>query len=235
MIKRIGEIGCCLALAAHAAASAQQLQSKEFNPIENASFHQVIFSDEDLVIVNNLYPPKGDSGFHAHYLDLVGVVIQSSQSSGQSVGKPLASAPLLPTGAVLFSPVSTAPRIHRIVNEGDRPYQIIVIQLPRVSPFGTASSSRDSAPQYEKIVDNPKVVAWRLVLEPGQSVPTISQGNKGVRVVVRGGLLTTTSPGLQDQDLALRPGDFALQPSGTTRALKNTGNETIELVEVELK
>lgn len=77
--------------------------------------------------------------------------------------------------------------------------------------------------------------AWRLVLAPGQSVPAIAQGNKGVRVVVRGGLLTTITPGKQDQHLALRPGDFAVQAGGATRALENGGTETIELVEIELK
>jgi quercetin dioxygenase-like cupin family protein len=86
-----------------------------------------------------------------------------------------------------------------------------------------------------QILDNPRMRAWRLVLEPGQSAPAISQGDKGVRVVVRGGLLTTMTPGSQDQSLALRPGDFAIQPAGATRALKNGGTDTIELVEMELK
>jgi hypothetical protein len=40
---------------------------------------------------------------------------------------------------------------------------------------------------------------------------------------------------LQDQQLALRPGDFAVQSAGATRALKNSGTATIELVELELK
>jgi len=77
--------------------------------------------------------------------------------------------------------------------------------------------------------------AWRLVLTPGQTVPVITQGNKGIRVVVRGGLLTTISSDLPNQDLVLRPGDFAVQPAGAKRALKNSGTETIELVEMELK
>jgi mannose-6-phosphate isomerase-like protein (cupin superfamily) len=73
------------------------------------------------------------------------------------------------------------------------------------------------------------------VLAPGQAATAITQVDKGVRVVVRGGLLTTLSPGFQEQQLALRRGDFAVQPAGVTRSLKNTGTETIELVEIELK
>ena len=48
-------------------------------------------------------------------------------------------------------------------------------------------------------------------------------------------MLTTTAPQQVDQILALRPGDFALQHTGSTRALRNDGSETIELVEMELK
>jgi hypothetical protein len=77
--------------------------------------------------------------------------------------------------------------------------------------------------------------AWRLILEPGQSVPAITQGSTGVRVVVRGGLLTTTMPGVHEQTLALQPGNFAVQERGFTRALRNGGAETIEVVEMELK
>lgn len=235
IIKRIGAFGCFLFLAAHSLAFAEHPQSKGVNPVEHASFHQLIFSDEDVSVLNNRYPPKGDSGFHAHYLDLFAVVIQPSRSSGQSLGKPLTAAPLLPAGGIVYGPVGAEPRIHRVVNDGESAYQIIVVQFRRTSPFGTAISSRDSAPQYEQILDNSRLRAWRLVLAPGQSAPAISQGNKGVRVVVRGGLLTTLTPGLLNQQLALRPGDFAVQPAGTTRALKNIGTETIELVEVELK
>ncbi|MEO7974817.1 MAG: hypothetical protein ABIU84_14645, partial [Thermoanaerobaculia bacterium] len=83
--------------------------------------------------------------------------------------------------------------------------------------------------------DNERMRAWRLILEPGKSAPPIAQGGKGVRVVVRGGLLTTMTPGVQDQKLALRAGDIAVQTTGTTRSLKNSGTETIELVEMELR
>jgi hypothetical protein len=40
---------------------------------------------------------------------------------------------------------------------------------------------------------------------------------------------------VQDQQLALRPGDFTVQQAGATRALRNDGTDTIELVELELK
>ena len=54
-------------------------------------------------------------------------------------------------------------------------------------------------------------------------------------VDMRGGTLSTISPGMPDQILALRSGDFSVQYPGFTRALTNSGTEAIELVEMELK
>jgi hypothetical protein len=137
---------------------------------------------------------------------------------------------------VAYSAVGPEPRTHRVVNDSAaNTLQFIVIELRRAKPSGSAIWSRDGVPQYVQVFDNPRMRAWRLILESGQSVPAISQADKGVRVVVRGGLLTTTMPGVQDQQLALRPGDFAVQQAGATRALRNDGADTIELVELELK
>ena len=235
VINCIAAFGCYLFLTTHSFAFADEPPSETVVPVEQASFHQLVFADEDIAILNNLYPPTGDSGFHAHYRDLFYVVIQPSESSGQSLGKPLTAAPKIPAGTAGYSAVGAEPRIHRVVNGDKGTYQIIVIELRRSSPLGNANSSRDAAPQYAQIFDNPRMRAWRLVLEPSQSVPVISQDNKGVRVVVRGGLLTTITPGMRDQNFALQAGDFAVQPGGATRALKNVGTETIELVEIELK
>ena len=203
LIKCIGSFGFCLFLAAHSFAFAEQSPSEAVVPVEHASFHQLVFADEDFAILNNLYSPTGDSGFHAHYRDLFYVVIQPSQSSGQTLGKPVTTAPIVPAGTAGYSAVGAEPRIHRVVNGDKGTFQIIVIELRRSNLSGTAISSRDAAPQYAQIFDNARMRAWRLVLEPGQSAPSITQGNKGVRVVVRGGLLTTITSGLQGQQLAL--------------------------------
>ena len=60
-------------------------------------------------------------------------------------------------------------------NNGKGTFQIIVIDLRRPSPQGAPISAREAAPQYVQITDNPRMRAWRLILEPGQSVPTITQ------------------------------------------------------------
>lgn len=230
-------LGLGLFLAVQSSACAQTLQRESVDaaipPVEHASFHQLAFANDDFAVLNNLYPPGGDSGFHAHYRDIFYVVIQANPSSSQRPGGPLVAAPVLPVGSAGYGDNGGERRVHRVINADGGIAQFIVIEIRRADPAGDAVSSR--APHYEQIVDNARVRAWRLVLEPGQSAPMISQGGDGVRIVVRGGLLTTTSPGFPDQTLALQAGDFAVQGAGATRALRNSGTETIELVELELK
>ena len=225
----------CLGLAVLPMAFAKEPPPVADVPVEHASFHQLVFADDDVAILNNLYPPAGDSGFHTHHRDLFAVIVQPAQSSTQAPDGPLKAAPMYPRGAVAYSPVGDMPRTHRVVNDDTRTYQIIVVELRRPHPSGRTAPAREGAPQYVQVFDNPRMRAWRLILAPGESAPAISQGDKGARVVVRGGLLTTLTPGLQDQQLALRPGDFAVQAAGAVRTLTNTGTETIELVELELK
>jgi hypothetical protein len=236
---RILCLGLSLIVTAHSSACAQHADTTDavqvFPPVEYASFHQVVFANEDFAVLNNRYPPGGDSGFHTHYRDIFYVVIRSAPQSGQRPGQPLADAPMLAAGTAGYSTIGAEPRTHRIVNSDIGPSQFIVIELRRASPSGREVSSRETAPQYEQILDNERMRAWRLILAPGQSAPSISQGSNGVRVVVRGGLLTTTTPGLPDQTLALQAGEFAVQSGGSTRAVRNSGAETIELVELELK
>ncbi len=88
---------------------------------------------------------------------------------------------------------------------------------------------------YTQELDNERVRAWRLVLEPGQAAPAITQGAPGVRVVVEGGELVESVPGAPDRAMAPRHGELYWQEAGTTRAVRNVGSTRIELVELELK
>jgi hypothetical protein len=98
-------IGFGLLPVAQPGAFAQVVQGGGANapapPVEHASFHQLIFANDDVAVLNNLCPPGGDSGLHAHYRDLFAVVIQSVPSSGQRAGQPLTAAPALPWGSAV--------------------------------------------------------------------------------------------------------------------------------------
>lgn len=236
---KVRGLAVCLLLIFHAPAYAAERERGGADSaaplVEHASFHQLVFANQDFAVLNNRYPPGGDSGFHAHYRDIFYVVIGAVPSSAQSLGGPLKAMVAAPAGSAGYGPIGAEPRIHRVVNSDEGPSQFIVIEIRREIPAGDEAGLREGARQYVQIEDNPRMRAWRLTLAPGEAAPAITQGGDGVRIVVRGGLLTTSAPGLPDQTLALKAGEFAVQSKGATRALRNSGTETIELIELELK
>ena len=80
-----------------------------------------------------------------------------------------------------------------------------------------------------------RVRGWRLVLDPGQSVPAITQQSPGARIVVDGGILVERMPDQPDRMMNLQRGDFFWQDAKATRSLCNAGSTRIELVELELR
>jgi hypothetical protein len=83
-------------------------------------------------------------------------------------------------------------------------------------------------------MDNPRLWGWRLILEPGQSTPAMRQSAPGVRIVVQGGEVEETNADQRRHTLNLRFGDYMWQNAGSSRALQNTGNTRVELVEFEV-
>ena len=88
--------------------------------------------------------------------------------------------------------------------------------------------------KYEVALDNDRVRAWRLKLNPGESAPTIKQTAPGARFVVAGGTIAEKRNGTPDQPLVLKNHDFVSMPA-EERGIENLGNSPIELVEIELK
>jgi hypothetical protein len=101
------------------------------------------------------------------------------------------------------------------------------------SPGRFTAGTRDDG--YTQILDNERVRVWRLVLEPGQTAPAITQSAPGVRIVIDGGELVESVPGKPDRAKAPRSGEFFWQDAGATRAVRNVGTTRLELVELELK
>ena len=88
--------------------------------------------------------------------------------------------------------------------------------------------------KYEMALDNDRVRAWRLKLNPGESMSVIQQMAPGARIVLTGGTVTEKRPGKPDQPMVLKNHDFMVMPV-EERGIENNGNSAVELVEIELK
>ena len=202
-------------------------------PVEEAPYHVPAFRNDLVTVLNVFIPPRRASGYHRHSLDSVGVLVSDTQRTGQVLGAEATVTPERGRGSVSFTNYARAPLVHTVAVTGDEPFHNIVVELEYAGPGRFTAGTR--ADRYAVVLDNERVRAWRLTLEPGEAAPAITQTAPGLRVVVDGGELVESVPGKPDRAKAPRSGEFFWQDAGETRAVRNIGTTPITLVELELK
>jgi len=125
------------------------------------------------------------------------------------------------------------PGVHRIINvEENKTLRLLAIGIVRPES-GRYTISTRPAP-YELALDNDRVRAWRLRVNPGEGAPVIQQMAPGARIVIAGGTVPEKRAGKPDQPRVLRSQDFMEMPA-EERGIENNGDSAVELVEIELK
>jgi hypothetical protein len=203
--------------------------------IDKTSYHWPVFKNEHVTVLRVLFPPGKGSNYHTHSTDQFGVIIEVGNNSNQLLGEE-PTPPRPPTrGNVGYTAYSKKSMTHRSTNLGAIPFHNVVVSLNYPEPGRFTAGSRTDVPGYVQVLDNERVRGWRLTLDPGQSVAAVTQRAPGLRVVVDGGEITESAPGEADRGQALRIGDFYWQDGGVTRAVRNSGDSRIQIVEFELK
>ncbi len=222
-----------LVLSLPQSAAAQDV-AQQVVPVEKAPFHMTTFGNEYGRLLNVYIPAGRTASYHKHSTDVVYTFVQGAKIRNQVLGGQPAE-PTIPTGAVNFVGYTKNPGIHQVSNIDTQPFYVAGFEITYLEPGRFSPSSRAEAPAYKQVLDNERVRGWRLVLEPGESIPPVTQNAPGFRVVVSGGELVEIEKGLPDRDMILRLGDFSWQEPGATRSVRNTGANRIEFVEFELK
>jgi hypothetical protein len=206
-------------------------------PHEQAAYRAVAFHNEYVTVLWMDIPGKHESDYHVHSRDMTCVVV--ADYPPEAYTQPLGGQPGKPRqperGNVSFVAYYGKPSMtHRDVNPGTLAAHQICAEFNSPQPSGFTVASRD-VPGYVQVLENERLRAWRLILEPGQSAPVIKQNAPGLRVVISGGEITEIVPGKNDRGIVLRPDHFYWQDAGATRAVRNSGTTRIELVEYEFK
>jgi quercetin dioxygenase-like cupin family protein len=212
-------------------------RAQQVLPVSQEPRHHKRFENEYFRVLEVIVPPGDTTLFHAHTRDMGLVQLQSTEVKSEEPNNPEAAISRTKAGAIGFWDVQNGhpyPYIHRVTTIGPDALYLIGFEIVNPSPGGFAESDRTGALAYAPVIDNNRARAWRLKVEPGQSVPSITQSAPGLRVILSGDRMTETINATA-REINLKPGSFEWQPSGTTRALKNTGTSPIELAEWELK
>jgi hypothetical protein len=203
-------------------------------PVDKAAYHVPVFRNDYLTLLRVNIPSRRSAGYHIHSKDQVSVLIEEADQSGQVLGEQPTPPRRTPRGNVSYTAYSKKAMTHRVNNVGPTAFHNIVVALADTQPGRFMPAARDVA-GYTQVLDNERVRAWRLVLEPGQSAAAITQNAPGLRIVIDGGEIAESVAGEGDRGMALRLCDFYWQEPGATRAVRNVGASRIELVEIELK
>jgi quercetin dioxygenase-like cupin family protein len=227
-----GLLGLLLACALAAPSWAEEAEKPTIVPVTKAPFHLFTFQDDNMSLENVTLPPGFSTGYHSHDQDLVFVVTAGAKIKNQVLGKEPAEREFK-LGDVGFVYYAKTPGVHQVINlERDNAMRLLAVGIVYPEPGRYTVSTRPA--KYEVVLDNDRVRAWRLKLNPGESAPAIQQTAPGARIVVTGGTVTEKRPGKPDQPMVLKNHDFVAMPV-EERGIENNGNGAVELVEIELK
>jgi hypothetical protein len=227
-------VACALAHPAWA-----QLEDKPV-PMDKAPFHIPVFQNDYIILLNVNIPPGRNTGYHIHYADSVSVNLMPASQTNQNYGsnevsKPGTGGDGAPGRATFTNVTKDGPRTHKASNVGPTPFHNISFIFKKPGPAGNTVSDRSGVNGYTQIMDNARLRAWRVALEPGQSTGQITQTAPGLRVYVHGGVLAEAIPENADRGMSPYEGDFIWKDAGETRSIKNTGTQRLEFVEFEFK
>jgi hypothetical protein len=200
-------------------------------PVTKAPFHLFTFQDENMSLENVVLPAGRSTTYHSHDQDLFFVITSGAKVKNQPLGKDPVDLDFK-LGNVYFAWYTKTPAAHQIINVDQNTLRLLGLGVVRPDAGHFTPSTR--ADKYEVVMDNERVRAWRLKLNPGEAAPMVKQTAPGARFVIAGGNIVEKRPGKPDQPLELRNHDFmALPPE--EHHLENTGTTPIEIVEMELK
>ena len=229
-------LGILAVAAAGIAAAANSWDDAAPRAMEDTSYHVPVIRNDVVTIFRVDIVPGRTSGYHIHDRDQVCVVIDAYPPEAYS--QPLGGPPGQPRKAILgevsYVEYFGKPITHRATNPGSIPNRSICAVFNAARPLGVAAGTRDGK-YYRQVLDNARARAWRLVLQPGESAPSIVQPAPALRVIIGSGEIAELLPGGRERGMSIRQGDFYWKEAGATRGLRNIGKTPIDLVEIEFK
>ena len=200
--------------------------------IKGEAHHHPKFENE-FVRVWDVTVPAGDTTlWHVHRNDNVVVTLGEARLRIETAGAAPGES-LWKFGEVRFG---KAIYVHRAMNVGATPFHNFTIELLK-SPAGAASPSIPNEPIVRTpVLENERVRAFEVTLEPGQSTSMHTHVLPGLAIALTAGEIELTTQGKNKPDrLNLPLGDLRWRAGAVTHAIKNIGKSRFSAVDIELK
>jgi mannose-6-phosphate isomerase-like protein (cupin superfamily) len=197
-------------------------------PVLQEPRHHLKLANEFVRVIDAAVPVGDATLFHTHSIDNVPVCISGGETKIEVLGNPVAYT-TISTGAVSFAQATYS---HRISNVGYTPMRFIDAEILRSSGRPATTPRLDAIHGGDVLIDNDRVRAVRIALEPGETTGSHHHFLPWLTVVVTGRRMAIESNG-KTQTEEVEPGDFRWQTIETAHAIRNSGRTRLELVIIE--
>lgn len=199
-------------------------------PVANEPRHHLKFENQYVRVFDVQVSPGDTTLFHVHSNDYLFVSIGNATLKAELMGSQPGDL-IVKDGECRYS---KAPITHRVTNVGKDLFRNITIEVLK-SPGIPAASLANEIPGHTLVLDNDRVHVERVVIEPGQSIPTHTHPRSGLGVAVTAAEIQVESPGGKPRTVQFKPGDFQWLEGPLTHSMKNTGKTRFEAVHIDWK
>lgn len=226
--------GCCTTLAV-SALSARTLAADEpvVVPVEIAPFHTVPTGNKFADVISARIPPGKVGSWHRHVRDFAQIWMGVSETETTVLGEKPVRFSSRKVGQTAFASYASKPLVHNVANVGETEFHVMGIQLKDFSPSEHMLEQRPKP--YEVVIDNERLIGWRLTLEPGQAAPSIRQVGLVARFIVQSANVSEAYADGTSHEMYLKHAEFLWLEPAMSRTVANSGKTTLELVDFELK
>jgi quercetin dioxygenase-like cupin family protein len=197
--------------------------------IKGEAHHHPKFENEFVRIWDVTVPAGEGTLWHIHRNDNVVITLGGANLRLENASGPPAESEWK-FGEIRFA---KATYTHRAINIGTTPFHNLTIELLKPANANPPVLAKEG--NREPIVENDRVRAFRLTLQPGESIPLHTHPLPGLAVALTSGELETTVSDGQPQRTTMAAGDVRWRPGPVTHSLKNVGKTTFEAIDIELK
>jgi quercetin dioxygenase-like cupin family protein len=217
------------------AATGVALAEDDAIPAKEEPRHRPKLENEYVRILDVEIPAGDQTLFHTHDLNYAYLMVNAALLRNEVKGKPGTVEIKIPAGLVGYYRASEGAYTHRFTNIGTEPFHAIGIELMRPGPSPAVTPPLSEKAGYVTVLDNERVRAYRVVLEPGQSTPSVTLAGPSIRVAGTEGKILQQAPGAEAVAVDLVPARFEFRAGPAAHSLKNVGTARIEIYEFELK
>ena len=188
--------------------------------------------ENEFVRIWDVTVPAGDATlWHAHRNDNVVVTLSDASLRIENA----AAAPAESQwkfGQVRFA---KATYVHRAINIGTTPFHNLTIELLK-SPTASPQPSAQNPETRQPILENDRVIVFRVSLAPGESLPMHRHRFAGLGVMLSDAEIAFQNEGSkQVQKLKVTAGYVRWRPDPITHSVQNIGKTRLEAIDIELK